>query len=68
MSKSTFERFYNAFQAHDSKTMAACYHESATFSDPVFRNLNRKEVCAMWEMLIERADGNLSIEHHSNRW
>jgi hypothetical protein len=45
-------RFYSAFQQKDFKTMQGCYHLQATFSDPVFRNLNAAEVKAMWEMLI----------------
>ena len=65
MSKSTFEKFYSAFQSHDAKAMAACYHKDVIFNDPAFRGLNHKEACAMWEMLIQRSDGNLSIEYHS---
>jgi len=32
--------------------MQSCYHDEATFSDPVFQNLNAKEVKAMWHMLV----------------
>ena len=35
--------------------MQACYHEEATFTDPVFQNLNSKEVKAMWHMLAAAA-------------
>ncbi len=65
MSKSTFEQFYNAFQSHDANAMAACYHENIVFNDPAFRGLNHNEVCAMWDMLIKRSNGNLTIEYHS---
>jgi ketosteroid isomerase-like protein len=48
------ETFYQAFQNKDYTTMQACYADTATFSDPVFQNLNAAEVRAMWEMLIRR--------------
>lgn len=49
------ERFYTAFQQGDWATMAACYHPDATFSDPAFPNLQRKQPAAMWRMLLEGA-------------
>jgi len=48
-------KLYTSFQIKDWKTMQACYHEQATFSDPVFQNLNSKELKAMWHMLAESA-------------
>ncbi|HEX2127620.1 MAG TPA: nuclear transport factor 2 family protein [Solirubrobacterales bacterium] len=48
------ERFYEAFGRRDHATMAACYAPDATFSDPVFRDLQGDEVRAMWRMLCER--------------
>ena len=45
-------KFYTAFQQKDFLTMQSCYHANATFSDPVFQNLNSKEVKAMWQMLL----------------
>jgi hypothetical protein len=45
-------KFYSAFQNKDWQTMQSCYHDEATFSDPVFQNLNAKEVKAMWHMLV----------------
>ncbi len=65
MSKQIIESFYEAFKNHQAEAMNALYHPNATFSDPVFRNLNHEEACAMWEMLISRAKGNLKIEFHS---
>lgn len=47
-------KFYTAFQQKDYATMQACYADNATFTDPVFENLNVTEVRAMWEMLITR--------------
>jgi ketosteroid isomerase-like protein len=46
------EKFYHAFQTKDYRTMQSLYHDDATFSDPVFQNLNVQEVRAMWEMLV----------------
>jgi ketosteroid isomerase-like protein len=43
-------RFYSAFAAGDHGTMAACYADDATFSDPVFEELSADEVRAMWRM------------------
>ncbi|MEO9871050.1 nuclear transport factor 2 family protein [Ekhidna sp.] len=65
MSKTTLETFYTAFQNHDASKMAECYHEDATFSDPAFQNLNHSEVTSMWEMLIKRSKGKLTIDYHS---
>ena len=48
-------KLYTSFQIKDWKTMQACYHEDASFSDPVFQNLNSKEVKAMWHMLAASA-------------
>lgn len=61
MSKDTLDKFYTAFQAHDAKKMAECYHKEVIFNDPVFQNLNYEEVTAMWAMLIERSKGRLEI-------
>jgi len=46
------ERFYAAFNNGDYKTMQDLYHPAATFSDPVFRDMNAKETRAMWQMLV----------------
>lgn len=54
--------FYRAFQDKDFKTMQSCYSESATFNDPVFKNLNSSQVKAMWEMLI-KSGKDLSVEY-----
>ncbi|MFZ5973087.1 MAG: nuclear transport factor 2 family protein [Bacteroidota bacterium] len=53
--------FYSAFQKGDFATMQQCYHNEATFSDPVFQNLSSKEVRAMWQMLIS-ASKDLRVE------
>lgn len=44
--------FYACFAKGDYRGMAACYHPSIAFQDPVF-NLKGKQVAAMWHMLLE---------------
>lgn len=55
-------RFYTAFSNSDAIEMISCYHDEAVFEDPAFGKLNRKEVAAMWKMLLERSKGNLKVE------
>lgn len=45
--------FYTSFQNKDVQSMQNCYADNATFSDPVFSNLNANQVRAMWAMLIK---------------
>ncbi len=42
--------FYTCFQNNDYKGMQDCYADTAHFSDPVFYDLNARQVKAMWEM------------------
>ncbi|WP_425392507.1 nuclear transport factor 2 family protein [Ekhidna sp.] len=65
MSKSTLEKFYSSFQAHNADQMAECYHKDVVFNDPVFKNLDYSEVTAMWKMLIKRSKGQLEIDFHT---
>ncbi|GAB4125881.1 MAG: nuclear transport factor 2 family protein [Raineya sp.] len=53
MYQDLIQTFYEAFAQRNANAMAACYHEEAVFNDPVFINLNSKEVKAMWKMLCE---------------
>ncbi|MGL5892295.1 MAG: nuclear transport factor 2 family protein [Bacteroidia bacterium] len=63
MSKEIATQFYTAFQNRDAGLMAKLYHPEVVFSDPVFKGLDYKKVCAMWEMLISRGkDMTLSFE------
>ena len=48
------ERFYDALGRRDAAAMIACYAPEATFSDPVFRDLDAADVAAMWRMLCAR--------------
>lgn len=56
------DRFYTAFAAGDAATMSACYDDRATFSDPVFPDLDAAGARAMWAMLVGRAT-DLRVEH-----
>ncbi len=49
------ETFYTAFQKRDGKTMTACYHPEAQFSDAVFTDLRGQDVGRMWRMLCAGA-------------
>ncbi|MGF1637413.1 MAG: nuclear transport factor 2 family protein [Cyclobacteriaceae bacterium] len=62
--KNLIYSFYSAFQNKDYITMQSCYAENATFSDPVFKNLNAKQVRAMWEMFCVKSP-DLSIDFDS---
>jgi hypothetical protein len=63
---SVIQDFYNAFKLKDFKTMQECYHENATFRDPVFLTLSSKEVKAMWEMLL-KSSADLKIDYKNIR-
>ena len=55
--------FYIAFLDKDFKTMQATYADNATFSDPVFQNLNATQTRGMWEMFCKRGkDMQLTFE------
>jgi ketosteroid isomerase-like protein len=56
------QRFYEAFNKLDYKTMQECYHDDAVFFDPVFQDLNAYEVRNMWEMLCRQAK-NFSLTY-----
>jgi len=53
--ESLIERFYDAFSQRDGAAMAACYAPDASFSDPVFPDLQGTEPGAMWRMLTSQA-------------
>jgi ketosteroid isomerase-like protein len=55
------KQFYTAFQQKDGNAMAALYHPSARFSDPVFPNLTGTDAGRMWRMLCGRSK-ELNIE------
>ena len=47
-------RLYDALNRHDAAKMIACYAPDATFSDPVFPDLDAAGLAAMWRMLCAR--------------
>lgn len=51
------QQFYKALQNKDYKAMQACYADNASFNDAVFKNLNAKQVRAMWEMFCLNGKG-----------
>lgn len=53
--------FYAAFGRQDGAEMATAYHDDATFSDPVFPDLDADGVRAMWTMLTSQA-ADLRVE------
>lgn len=60
-------QFYTAFQQKDYQTMQACYADNATFSDPVFTELDAAHVKAMWEMLCKRSGADFKLEFKNMR-
>lgn len=73
MSRNTLEQFYKAFASLDSKTMAECYAQDATFEDEVFRLRGRTHVGGMWAMLCAavkrsgRSDWKLEVRDITER-
>ncbi|MDN3493108.1 nuclear transport factor 2 family protein [Winogradskyella bathintestinalis] len=51
--KNTIEKFYNALNNCDGKSMVACYHDDIIFEDPAFGILEGERAKAMWLMLCE---------------
>ena len=62
VNEQVIQRFYNAFQKLDYKTMQNCYTDDAVFSDPVFGLLQGPEIKAMWKMLCKNA-ANFSLTY-----
>ena len=69
-------RFYSAFQIKDYQSMQDCYSDKVVFNDPVFINLEAREVKAMWEMfckngkdlVIEFSEIKADNNHGSAKW
>jgi hypothetical protein len=55
------EEFYSGFADSNSVTMNSCYHHDVVFQDPVFGILEGNDARDMWEMLIEKSQGQLEI-------
>lgn len=66
---SVAQRFYDAFAIRDWHTMGLLYAPSATFSDPVFTQLDADGVRAMWQMLLTRGQDltcSATVEENSS--
>ncbi|AGY41249.1 Ketosteroid isomerase-related protein [Mesoplasma florum W37] len=44
--------FYDAFTKGDFKKMNSLYDKSIVFNDPIFKDLNHKQVTTMWKSLL----------------
>ena len=44
-------KLFQCLNSHDSKGMAECYHETATFRDIAFKLDGRQKIHAMWDMI-----------------
>jgi hypothetical protein len=60
--ESILHKFYTAFANANATEMCNYYHPKIQFSDPVFGLLKGNEVCDMWQMLIDKSNGNLKID------
>lgn len=60
--ETALHNFYTAFQNKDFLTMQQCYADDATFSDPVFENINANQVRKMWEMFCVKST-DIKIEY-----
>jgi SnoaL-like domain len=45
-------RFFDAFAQSDWQTMARCYHDKASFSDPIYPDLREERIVYMWHQLL----------------
>jgi len=54
--------FYAAFARKDGAAMAAMYAPDARFSDPVFPDLDARQVGGMWRMFCSGPDTDLRVE------
>jgi ketosteroid isomerase-like protein len=76
LSTDLIEELYGAFAECDGDRMAACYAPVASFSDPVFGELDGREAGGMWRMLtgqakdlrIELLDHDTQGERGSAHW
>ncbi|ATZ20707.1 nuclear transport factor 2 family protein [Mesoplasma coleopterae] len=46
------KEFYEAFTKGNSKKMNSLYDQSIIFNDPIFKDLNNKQVTNMWKSLL----------------
>ena len=56
------QRLFSSLNQHDHKTMAACYHSQATFTDIAFDLRGRQQIHAMWHMICQPGDHTSDIQ------
>lgn len=61
--KKIADRFYSAFAKGDAETMNSLYADQVEFEDPAFGKLKGDRAKMMWNMLLERSQGNLKIDY-----
>lgn len=61
--KKIADRFYSAFAKGDAETMTSLYADQVEFEDPAFGKLKGDRAKMMWNMLLERSQGNLKIDY-----
>lgn len=74
--RALIDGFYSAFASGDHATMAAAYADDATFSDPVFPQLDAPQARAMWRMFctsgnditVTYSDIEAGAQHGSAHW
>ena len=59
--KDLIKKFYTSFSKSDHQGMTSCYHNDVVFKDPAFGTLRNGRPAQMWEMLLSKAKGNISI-------
>lgn len=55
------EKFYFSFASADIAEMHKCYHPEVIFQDPIFGKLIGDDARDMWQMLIEKSQGEMDI-------
>jgi hypothetical protein len=60
-------RFFEALALSDWQTMARCYHDKASFSDPIYPDLREERIVYMWHELLAAATDNAPKEKSTNR-
>ncbi|MCB9638881.1 MAG: nuclear transport factor 2 family protein [Myxococcales bacterium] len=61
----TIQKFYEAMEKHDYKTIMSLYHPDATFTDPAFPNLKGEKLEGMWKLITGKE--GLSVTHRDVR-
>lgn len=57
----TIEKFYTAFSKGDAAGMIECYDDNIVFTDPAFGTLEGDRAKAMWQMLLQNKNSELTV-------